>query len=188
MLPLSSYQDHTVSIMSSQQEQEQASNGATKQAASSFGRSVVDFVSEQELLQALQTVTPQGKATNDWMLPVPDPEAEEQTLEGEMKRLLTLKSYMLLDAKNEKVFDQLTEEACDLFGVPTSLISLIDLGRQFLFSNTGGGDVKETTRESAFCSHTILNKNGILVVNDTQEDDRFKENVLVTHGKCCRLH
>lgn len=151
-----------------------------KGPASETGRSVVDFVDERELQEALKTVTPQGMAKNDWILPVPDPEAEEQTMEKELARLMTLKSYMLLDAENEEAFDKLTQEARDIFGVPTSLISLIDLGRQFLFSNTGAEGVKETTRDVAFCSHTILNKKGIVVVENATEDDRFKNNPYVT--------
>ena len=155
--------------------------------ASQLGRSVVDFVTPEELQKALQTVTPQGIASNDWILPVPDPEAEEQTLEGEMARLLNLQSFMLLDSEKEAAFDKLTEEACEVFGVPTSLISLIDLGRQFLFSNTGA-DVRETARDVAFCSHTILNKNGMIVVKDTKEDDRFKNSVLVTEAPHLRFY
>jgi hypothetical protein len=158
-----------------------------KAAASIHGRSVVDYVDEKELLAALETVTPQGIASNDWMLPVPDPEAEEQTAEGEMARLLTLKSYLLLDAENEEAFDKLTEEAREIFGVPTSLISLVDLSRQFFFSNTGA-DVRETPRDMAFCSHTILNKKGIVVVNDTKEDERFKNNPLVTQAPFLRFY
>uniref|UniRef100_A0A7S3P6R6 GAF domain-containing protein n=1 Tax=Amphora coffeiformis TaxID=265554 RepID=A0A7S3P6R6_9STRA len=152
----------------------------TQGPASDLGRSVVDFVDEKELLAALKTVTPQGMAKNDWMLPVPDDEAEEQTMEKELARLMTLKSYMVLDADNEEEFDNLTKEARDIFGVPTSLISLIDLGRQFLFSNTGAEGVKETTRDVAFCSHTILNKKGIVVVENATQDDRFKNNPYVT--------
>jgi hypothetical protein len=176
-----------------------SSNAAPVAAAASVsahGRSVVDYVTQEELLQALSTVTPQGLSTNDWLLPVPDPEAEEQTVEGEMSRLLTLKSYLVLDAEKEEAFDKLTQEACDIFGVPTSLISLIDLGRQFFLSNTDmtpGADTssdaaRETPRSVAFCSHTILNKKGIVVVNDTALDDRFKESPLVTEGPHLRFY
>jgi hypothetical protein len=70
---------------------------------------------------------------SDWKLPIPDPDTEPQSAETEVQRLLTLKSYMVLDAEKEDAFDQLTREAREVFGVPTSLISLIDLGRQFLF-------------------------------------------------------
>jgi hypothetical protein len=167
---------------------------------SDHGRSVVDYVTREELLQALSTVTPSGLATNDWLLSVPDPEAEEQTVEGEMSRLLTLNSYLVLDAEKEEAFDKLTQEACEIFGVPTSLISLIDLGRQFFLSNTDSSasaaanaaadipEVRETPRSVAFCAHTILNKQGIVVVNDTVEDDRFKESALVTQAPHLRFY
>jgi hypothetical protein len=97
------------------------------------GRSVLEFTTEDELRLALASATIHGKKEEDWILP----EAEEQTVDNETQRLLTLKSYLLLDAAKEEAFDKLTEEACETFGVPISLISLIDLGRQFLFSNTG---------------------------------------------------
>jgi tetratricopeptide (TPR) repeat protein len=167
---------------------------------SAQGRSVVDYVTQEELMQALSTVAPSGLATNDWLLSVPDAEAEEQTVEGEMSRLLTLKSYLVLDAEKEEAFDKLTQEACDTFGVPTSLISLIDLGRQFFLSNTDTSasaaaaadsnipEVRETPRSVAFCAHTILNKKGIVVVNDTVEDDRFKESPLVTQAPHLRFY
>ena len=62
---------------------------------SSFGRSVVDFVTSEELKQALSTVTPQGHARMDWRLPMDDPECEEQTPEGELQRLLNLKDCVM---------------------------------------------------------------------------------------------
>jgi hypothetical protein len=168
---------------------------------SAQGRSVVDYVTQEELMQALSTVKSQGLATtDDWLLTVPDPEAEEQTVEGEMSRLLTLKSYLVLDAEKEEAFDKLTQEACDIFGVPTSLISLVDLGRQFFLSNTDTSaaaaanaeadipEVRETPRSVAFCAHAILNKKGILLVNDTHSDDRFKESPLVTKSPHLRFY
>jgi hypothetical protein len=156
--------------------------------ASEYGRSVVDYVTTEELDQALRSRTPQGQMkSDDWVLPIPDPDAEEQSRDGELQRLLTLKSYMVLDAEREEEFDKMTQEAREIFGVPTSLISLIDLGRQFLFSNTGC-DVRETTRAAAFCSYTILNKNGMLVVGDTKEDERFKDSELVNDGPKLRFY
>lgn len=161
------------------------------------GRSVVDYENPDDLRQALEACTvsaghacaepPTGKS--DWLLPVPDPEAEPQTVHNEMQRLLTLKSYLLLDAAKEEAFDKLTREACQVYNVPTSLISLVDLGRQFLFSNTGvDDDVRETSRISAFCSHTILSKTGICVVPDTTLDPRFRNNNLVTGGPKLRFY
>lgn len=162
---------------------------ARKSPASVHGRSVVDYVDDSELLAALKTVTPQGIARNDWILPVADPDAHEQTVDGELARLRTLQSYLLLDADPDPAFDKLTEEACRIFGVPTSLISLVDLGRQYLFSNTGAA-ARETPRDVAFCSHTIMNKSedGVLVVEDTIQDDRFRNNPLVTSEPKLRFY
>jgi tetratricopeptide (TPR) repeat protein len=152
--------------------------------ASEAGRSAADYSSVEDLRGALESCE-----VDDWHLPVPDPEAETQTVEGELKRLWALKSYLVLDAEKEEAFDRITEEARQVYNVPTSLISLVDLGRQFLFSNTGNpGDVRESSRDIAFCAHTILNKNGILVVNDTTKDDRFKNNVLVTQPPYLRFY
>ena len=67
-----------------------------------YGRSFRGgFVDDSELREALRTVTPQGIATNDWILPVPDPEAQDQTVEGELARLRTLQSYFLLHAGHD---------------------------------------------------------------------------------------
>jgi tetratricopeptide (TPR) repeat protein len=152
-------------------------------SAERVGPSVNDYDSEEALRKALVdncTVQKDGQKTADWLLPVPDEEAEEQTVDTEVKRLWTLKSYLVLDAEKEAAFDRLTEEACRVFHVPTSNISLIDFGRQFAFSNTGTpGDVRETTRRVAFCAHAILSKTGICIVNDTHQDARFRNNDLV---------
>jgi len=150
------------------------------------GRSVNDYDTADELRQALLNCSLSDEPSNnckkaDWLLPIPDEEAEEQTVDKELQRLLILKSYLVLDAEKEEAFDRLTEEACRQFNVPTSLISLVDLGRQFAFSSSGSPDVaRESSREVAFCAHTILSKKGICVVSDTKKDDRFRENALVT--------
>lgn len=152
--------------------------------SSPVGRSVVDYSCEADLQSALAAVS-----IVDWRLQVPDSEAEPEDVHIELKRLWTLKSYLLLDADKEEAFDRLTQEARTFYHVPTSLISLIDLGRQFFLSNTGNpGDVRESPRSVAFCSHTILNKNGILVVNDTFLDERFCHNPLVTTSPYLRFY
>ena len=162
-------------------------NKKAKTQTSTFGRSVVDYVSEDELKEALATVVPQGHADMDWMLPRNDPDCEQQDAEKEMKRLLNLKSFMLLDSKKEEEFDKLTQEAREVFGVPTSLISLIDLGRQF-FVSKAGAEATETTRAASFCGYTILKKDGMLVVPDAKEDDRFKDGELVNSGSKTRFY
>lgn len=169
-----------------------------QQQSSSAGRSVLDYENLEELKLALEErmeyigypceYPPSGGKHSDWLLPVPDEQAEPQTVENEIQRLWTLKSYLLLDADQEEAFEELTRKAKEAFGVPTSLISLVDLGRQFLFSGVEDGAPRETSRTSAFCSHTILSKTGICVVPDTLRDARFRENNLVTGGPKLRFY
>jgi GAF domain-containing protein len=150
------------------------------------GRSVVDYKTEEELRIALSAFAVSDDSSGglaskkaDWILPVPDPELEAQTIDGELQRLLTLRSYLMLDAESEVAFDNLTKEACELFQLPISLVTLVDFGRQFMFSKQGL-PAKETPRSEAFCAYTILSRKNICVVPDAKLDDRFRANKLVT--------
>jgi hypothetical protein len=125
---------------------------------SQVGRSVLDYETEDEIREALLESSYISGDSSDWKLTVPDPYAEEQTVDGELQRLLALKSYLMLDTEQEEAFDRLTEEACRIYQVPKSLISLIDLGRQYYFGGVSGSEPRETTRSVAFCAHTILAK------------------------------
>jgi hypothetical protein len=123
---------------------------------------------------------PNGKPL-DWVLPSFDPEnTEVQSMKEELHRLQVLKSYLILDSEREEAFDRITGIASRFFDVPIALVSLVDLGRQWFMSNRGLGSVRETPRKDAFCSHAILSKNNILIVNDARVDFRFKDNSLVT--------
>jgi len=148
---------------------------------SSF-RSVVDYETPESLQQALEDAVDRDR---DWLLPCADPDAQPQTVPDELQRLLTLRSYLLLDADAEQAFEELTEQARVEYNVPTSLISLVDLGRQFLFAGASG--IRETPRSVAFCAHTILHKN-VCVVKDTTLDARFRHNKLVTEAPHLRFY
>jgi CheY-like chemotaxis protein len=109
------------------------------------------------------------RSTCRW-IPAPLPEAEEQ-------RLAELYRLNILDTKPEDRFDRITRLAAAIFDAPYAFVSLIDRDRQW-FKSCVGWNMKETSREVAFCSHAILNPE-VMVVADTFLDSRFADHPLV---------
>jgi GAF domain-containing protein len=95
----------------------------------------------------------------------------------EADRLRALAEYMILDTESEAVFDDLVAIAAAVCEVPISLISIIDPDRQW-FKAKLGLTVSETSRDDAFCAHTILG-DSTMVVPDALKDERFERNPLV---------
>lgn len=117
----------------------------------------------------------------DWVLENYDQNTtREQDFNEELRRLLVLKSYLVLDTERRESFEKITGMASGHFDCPIALISLVDLGRQWFLSNRGLGEVRETPRKLAFCAHAIMSKNDCLVVPDATNDFRFKDSPLVT--------
>jgi diguanylate cyclase (GGDEF)-like protein/PAS domain S-box-containing protein len=98
--------------------------------------------------------------------------------DNEEQRLTALLHLNVLDSEPEEEFDALIRTAALACNVPIALISLIDTDRQWFKAGVGLGDVKETGRDAAFCSHAIL-EDDILEVNDATHDARFSDNPLV---------
>ena len=97
---------------------------------------------------------------------------------NEQERLQELIGYEILDTPTEKELDELAQIASAICDTPISLISLIDQDRQW-FKASVGLDVKETPREDSFCQHALHNPEEVLVVENSLQDQRFKENPLV---------
>ncbi len=100
------------------------------------------------------------------------------TPEDERSRLNALYSLKLLDTPAEERFDRYTRIVKKLLDVPIAVVSLVDVNRQW-FKSCLGLDATETSREVSFCGHTILD-DGVLVINDAEQDERFADNPLVT--------
>lgn len=106
--------------------------------------------------------------------------------QGDQSRLQTLRSLGILDTAPEERFDRLTRTARRVFRVPIALVSLVDETRQW-FKSCQGLNVSETPRDISFCGHAILG-DGVFIIPDTWEDDRFSDNPLVVNEPRIRFY
>jgi anti-sigma regulatory factor (Ser/Thr protein kinase) len=108
------------------------------------------------------------------------------TPHDEQSRLATLHRYRILDTEPEQRFDDLALLASQICGVPMALITLVDADRQWFKSRVGMSDT-ETPRSISFCAHAMLEPN-IFLVPDALEDERFRNNPLVTGDPHIRFY
>src|SRR5262245_37789356 len=106
--------------------------------------------------------------------------------ENEADRLAALRDLEILDTPAEVQYDELTTLAAYICQTPIALISLVDEDRQW-FKSRVGLTAKETHRDLAFCAHTILQPD-LLVVPDASADTRFADNPLVTSPPKIRFY
>lgn len=153
-------------------------------------RTVAEFASAAEL--AAELLGDLSLEESDWQLrdyDVKSTISNPNNAEEEVARLMTLKSYNILDSEAEIEFEEMTREAKEVFGCPIAVVSLVDLGRQW-FKSIQGLDTTETPRCLAFCAHVVKRqaKEGVMVVLDATKDARFANNALVMGGPMIRFY
>lgn len=106
--------------------------------------------------------------------------------ENEAKRIEALRKLEILDTVAEERFDRYTRLVKRIFNVPIALVSLVDTNRQW-FKSRQGLDAIQTSRDASFCGHAIIEE-GMFIVPDTLEDERFRDNPLVTSDPHIRFY
>ena len=105
---------------------------------------------------------------------------------NEAARLEALRQYQVLDTDREEAFDDIVRLAAYICDTPIAVISLVDKNRQWFKARLGLGPT-ETSRDSAFCAHAILQEIP-MIVPDAMLDKRFADNPLVTSEPYIRLY
>lgn len=100
--------------------------------------------------------------------------------QDELRRLAALHALNILDSEPEEAYDAVVELVCDLLETPIAAVSLVDADREW-FKACIGADSCEGERLHAFCGHTIL-EDQVLVVDDAAVDPRFMDSPQVTQG------
>ncbi|ADL54426.1 PAS domain-containing protein [Gallionella capsiferriformans] len=104
----------------------------------------------------------------------------------EQARMAALLDYEVLDTELDSALDSMVQLASYICQTPIAAISLIDEHRQWFKASTGL-DAKETSRDVAFCAHTIL-ENETMIIENAQLDERFFDNPLVVSAPEIRFY
>ncbi|MCW5939585.1 MAG: GAF domain-containing protein [Fimbriimonadaceae bacterium] len=107
-------------------------------------------------------------------------------MKSEAARLAVLRQLNPKDTKEDWPFDALTALAAQMFGTPIAALSFIDSDRQW-FKSILGSNIKETSRDVAFCNRTIEQQD-VYVVTDATRDEEFADNPLVTGSHSVRFY
>lgn len=107
-------------------------------------------------------------------------------LPNEDERLAELQRYNILDSPSEQDFNEIVELASQVCGTEISLVVLVDEYRQW-FKARKGLEAEQTERDIAFCAHA-LHSDEIFEIADATQDERFRDNPLVTGNPKIRFY
>ena len=95
---------------------------------------------------------------------------------NEAERLASLDELGIVGSTPDPTFHRITKLTAEMFRVSTAIITFV--GKDECFKTCEGLSGGTTPRSQAFCNHTILSDE-ILVVEDATADERFRDNPLV---------
>ncbi|EDM42881.1 sensor histidine kinase/GAF domain hybrid protein [unidentified eubacterium SCB49] len=102
---------------------------------------------------------------------------------NELQRIEVLKSYDILHTDKSEDFDQLTDIAKTICNMPVSLISFMD-EKEVWNKSANGFNTSPIDKNSSFCNYTVSSNKPEFIVNNTLEDDRFKNHpYVIKHNK-----
>jgi PAS domain S-box-containing protein len=106
--------------------------------------------------------------------------------EKEIRRIEALYKLRVLDTAPESSFDEIVKLASLICETPISLVSLVDMNRQWFKAKVGFNE-SETPRDIAFCNH-VIKQNDLMIVSDASIDSRFYDNPMVTGATNLRFY
>ncbi|MEM9004103.1 MAG: EAL domain-containing protein [Cyanobacteria bacterium P01_F01_bin.86] len=106
--------------------------------------------------------------------------------DNEVTRIEKLYACNILDTDPESGYDEIAFLASHICHTPVALVSLVDTNRQWFKAKVGLA-ICETSRDIAFCAHTIL-KTDVLIIPDATKDGRFSDNPLVKEDPKIRFY
>ncbi|WP_420450944.1 diguanylate cyclase domain-containing protein [Ilumatobacter sp.] len=95
-------------------------------------------------------------------------------IDDDLTRLKDLYALDLIDAPVDERFAPYTRLAARCMGAPIAHVTLLGDDRQVLCAPVGI-ELSQGPREESFCTHIVDDDLGVLVVEDTREDPRFRD-------------
>ena len=107
-------------------------------------------------------------------------------MDREFQRLKAVSRFKELDPGISKDLNDIVDLAAQICSTPVAIITLLDEDKQW-FKAAKGTDVTDTPRELSFCNYTI-NYDGVLIIPDMLDDERYNQNPLVINDPNVRFY
>jgi len=105
---------------------------------------------------------------------------------NEAARLEAVAQYRIAREECDAKFDDLVRLASQICKTPIAAISFVDENRAW-FKSKRGLEIEEISRDVAFCTYTVQGT-ALLVINNAQEDERFRTSPLVNSQPYVRFY